>query len=91
MNPEHCWKEPYTTLPVIMYPVEGDVDVWDLVEEDGPEPGPVLLLALCHYASQLGHSAQGESSIPFTAGLFSWSVTNSKRVLQKSLLHLKKH
>jgi hypothetical protein len=53
-----------------MYPVEGDVDVWDLVEEDGPEPGPVLLLALCHYARQLGHSAPGAGSIPLTAGFF---------------------
>jgi len=86
-NPDTARKN--RTLPVIMYPVEGDVDVWNLVQQYGPEPGPVLLLALCHYASQLGHSAQGESLIPFTAGLFSWSVTNSKRVIRKSLLHFK--
>jgi hypothetical protein len=53
--------------------------VWDLVEEDGPEPGPVLLLALCHYARQLGHSAQGEGSIPRTAELFSWSGDQLKK------------
>ena len=53
-----------------MYPVKGDVDVWDLVEEDGPEPGPVLLLALRHHAGQLGHPADsGEGSSPLTPEL----------------------
>ena len=38
-----------------MYPVEGDVDMRYLMEQDGPEAGPVLLLALGHHAGQLGH------------------------------------
>ena len=42
-----------------MYPVEGDVDVGDLVEEDGPDAWPVLLLAVGQHACQLRHPKKG--------------------------------